>query len=69
MTGMPPDWSVCLLGGRGVDDPLHLEVNKLVTINDQPIQFGVGARYYADAPDGGPEWGLRINFVLLFPKG
>ena len=49
--------------------PIDLEVNKLVTINDQPIQFGVGARYYADAPDGGPEWGLRFNIVFLFPKG
>ena len=49
--------------------PFNLEVNKLVKIDDQPIQFGAGARYYADAPDGGPEWGLRFNLVFLFPKG
>lgn len=48
--------------------PIDLEVNKLVTINDQPIQFGVGGRYYAEAPDGGPEWGLRFNIVFLFPR-
>jgi hypothetical protein len=33
------------------------------------VQVGVGARYWADSPDGGPEgWGARFNFVLLYPK-
>ena len=27
-----------------------------------------GYRYYADAPDGGPDWGLRFTVTLLFPK-
>jgi hypothetical protein len=27
-----------------------------------------GYRYYFNAPDDGPEWGLRFNVVLLFPK-
>jgi hypothetical protein len=29
----------------------------------------VGAKYWADAPDNGPEgWGLRVQLTLLFPK-
>ena len=63
-TEMTRDW-----GAEQWTIPIDLEVNKLVTINNQPIQFGVGARYFAEAPDGGPEWGLRFNMVFLFPRG
>lgn len=28
----------------------------------------VGGRYYADKPEGGPDWGLRFVVTLLFPK-
>jgi hypothetical protein len=31
--------------------------------------FGVqlGGRYYAEGPGGAPDWGVRLNFTLLFP--
>jgi len=29
--------------------------------------FG-GVRAYLDAPDGGPDWGLRVGLTLIFPK-
>jgi hypothetical protein len=29
--------------------------------------FG-GVRAYLDAPEGGPDWGLRTGLTLLFPK-
>jgi hypothetical protein len=33
------------------------------------VQIGGGLRYYLDSPDGGPEGlGIRINFVLLYPR-
>ena len=49
--------------------PINLQVNKVGRIGDQMIQFGGGLRYWADAPDEGPEgWGLRLNFVLLYPR-
>jgi hypothetical protein len=25
-------------------------------------------RYYAEAPRGGPEWGIRFAITLLFPN-
>jgi hypothetical protein len=48
--------------------PINIGVNQLLKIGNQPIQIGGGFRYYAAKPDGGPDWGIRINFVLLFPK-
>lgn len=49
--------------------PINFGVNQMVKIGDQPLQVGIGTRYWLDAPSGGPEgWGLRLNFVMLFPK-
>lgn len=48
--------------------PVHAIASKLVRIGTQPVSFGVGARYYADSPDGGPHgWGVRAVVTLLFP--
>jgi hypothetical protein len=38
------------------------------TLNFQPVSLGIGGRYYAEAPDGGPDWGIRLLVTLLFPK-
>jgi hypothetical protein len=48
--------------------PLNLTVSQLVKISQMPIQFQVGGRYYAEKPDGGPDWGLRFTVTFLFPK-
>ena len=48
--------------------PLNLMVQQLVKIGKQPVALTVGGRYYADKPDGGPDWGLRLAVILLFPK-
>ena len=48
--------------------PFNFVVSQLFKVGRQPMQVGIGARYYADGPSGGPEWGVRLNFVLLFPK-
>jgi len=37
-------------------------------LGDQPIQVGVGGRYHAEKPTGGPDWGFRVVLTLLFPK-
>lgn len=54
------DWSV----------PFNLLAAKLVKVGRLPIQFGLGARYWADTPDDqGPEnFGLRAQMTFLFPK-
>ena len=48
--------------------PLNFMVAQLVKVGKMPIQFQVGARYYAEKPENGPDWGLRFTVTLLFPK-
>jgi hypothetical protein len=53
------DWSV----------PVNLLVSQMLKAGDQIFQVGVGARYWVDAPDNGPDgWGLRMQLTFLFPK-
>jgi hypothetical protein len=48
--------------------PLNAFVQQLLKVGKQPISVQLGGRYYADGPSGGPEWGLRFQVSLLFPK-
>ena len=48
--------------------PINLVASQVMKIGAQPISVQAGIRYYAARPDGGPDWGLRLAVVLLFPK-
>lgn len=48
--------------------PINVTVAQLVKMGNQPIQIGLGGRYYIEKPAGGPEWGVRLIFTFLFPK-
>ena len=48
--------------------PLNVSVSQLLKLGKQPIQLSLGAKYYADGPSGGPDWGLRFAVTFLFPK-
>jgi hypothetical protein len=48
--------------------PVNAIISQLFRIGDQPVQLSAGARYYAEAPGGGPEWGLRLALTFLFPR-
>ena len=49
--------------------PVNFTVNQLLKVGTQIMQVGVGARYWADSPDGGPEGlGFRLQVTFLFPK-
>lgn len=49
--------------------PLNFTVTQLLKIGDQPLSLGGGVRYYADAPQGGPEgFGARLIVTFLFPE-
>ena len=48
--------------------PLNLMLSQLVKFGRQPVQFQIGGRWYVDAPDDGPEWGLRFAVTFLFPR-
>ena len=48
--------------------PVNLGYSKVTKIGTQLVSYQGGVRYYADAPDGGPDWGVRFVFTLLYPK-
>jgi len=49
--------------------PINAVVGQVVRIGKRPVQFALGARYWADAPEAGPDgWGARFQVTLLFPK-
>jgi hypothetical protein len=49
--------------------PINFLVAQMFKPGGKPIQVGLGARYWADAPEAGPDgWGARFVVTLLFPK-
>jgi hypothetical protein len=49
--------------------PLIVQVAQLFKIGPQVMQFAVAGKYWAEAPDDGPEgWGARAQLTFLFPK-
>jgi len=54
------DWSI----------PINAIVTKTTHLGKQPVQLGVGARYWVHTPESGPEgWGARAVLTFLFPTG
>lgn len=49
--------------------PIISQIGQMFKIGSQIMQITVGAKYWADSPDGGPEgWGARVQLTFLFPK-
>ncbi len=48
--------------------PINAQASQLLKLGSQPVQFTLGARYYAEKSEGGPDWGLRFVVTFLFPK-
>jgi outer membrane putative beta-barrel porin/alpha-amylase len=50
--------------------PVNLTLTQILKLGNQPLSLQVGARYWADTPEGiGPKgWGYRFQLTLLFPK-
>jgi hypothetical protein len=48
--------------------PINVMAAQLVKLGKTPVQFQLGAKYYAEGPSGAPEWGIRFAIFLLFPK-
>lgn len=53
------DWSI----------PIIPQIGQMFKIGPQIMQLTVGAKYWAESPDNGPEgWGARVQLTFLFPK-
>jgi hypothetical protein len=48
--------------------PVNFGYSKVTRIGDQLVSWAAGGRYYVEAPDSGPEWGVRFVLTLLYPK-
>ncbi len=48
--------------------PANFQITQLVKLDGQPVSVGGGFKYYAAKPEGGPDWGVRLIFTLLFPR-
>jgi hypothetical protein len=48
--------------------PVNFMYSKVTKFGGQMASIAGGARAYLDAPDGGPDWGLRFVVTFLYPK-
>jgi hypothetical protein len=55
-------------GGQKWTVPLGAQVSQIIPIGKIPVNFLIGAYYNIEKPDIGPDWSLRFQIALLFPK-
>ena len=48
--------------------PINLLVSKITKLGPLPFSIQAGGGVYVASPEGGPEWKLRTNFVVLLPR-
>jgi hypothetical protein len=48
--------------------PINLQLSRVTRIGSQPISLQGGLRWWAEVPEGGPEWGARFTLTLLYPR-
>jgi hypothetical protein len=49
--------------------PINLSISQLIKVGKLPVSLAFGFKYYAEAPTGGPDWGVRFVVTPLFPTG
>jgi len=48
--------------------PVYPNGSKVFRIGKQMVSVQVGPQFFVEKPTGGPDWAIRVNFILLFPK-
>lgn len=48
--------------------PINAGLSQLLKIGKIPVSIGLQGRYYAETPDGAPDWGLRLVVTPVFAK-
>ena len=48
--------------------PLNVKYSKVMKWGDQLVSVGGGVRAWLETPGKGPDWGLRFEITLLYPK-
>jgi hypothetical protein len=48
--------------------PLNVGYSKVSRIGKQLVSYQGGLRYYVEASDNAPEWGVRFTLTFLYPR-
>jgi hypothetical protein len=48
--------------------PINLSASKVTRLGPFPFSIAVGAGYYVEKPEGGPEWKFRLVGTLILPR-
>jgi hypothetical protein len=48
--------------------PLNAGIGRLFDFGGQKVSLGLVGRSYVDRPEGGPDWGVRLQAALVFPR-
>ncbi len=48
--------------------PFNAGVSQILKIDGHPVSIGLMGTWYAEAPAGAPDWGIRLIITFLFPK-
>jgi hypothetical protein len=54
--------------GQAWTIPMTFTVSHIRKLGRNLVNLGVSGRYYADAPDNGPEWGARVFVTFMFRR-
>ncbi|WP_331713491.1 transporter [Noviluteimonas gilva] len=47
--------------------PFNVGYSQVTKAGSQMLSWQIGARYFFETPEGGPDWGVRATLTLLYP--
>lgn len=48
--------------------PVEAMLSQVLMVGKLPFSVTLGGRYWAESPEGGPDWGLRLALTLIFEE-
>lgn len=48
--------------------PVSGSFSQIVKVGDQTMSLSLGAKYWLEAPEEGPKWGIKAGVTFLFPQ-
>ena len=48
--------------------PVSGAFSKIVKLGDQTMSLSLGAKYWLEGPDEGPQWEIKAGVTFLFPQ-
>lgn len=48
--------------------PVSLSFSQIVEVGEQTLSLSLGAKYWIEGPEDGPQWGIKAGVTFLFPQ-